>query len=741
MPGIKRKSTVPSAAEGKSGSKKAKVEKVGSKGDKAVVKGDKSSSKQDKSSSKRNSKLEVKPVKKSKKSKQESSDDLAESDTSEDENGFDGFSAAQDEDVDMSDAESSEDVDMDAPQESGKMQKEHKANGDASESKLASLNSNNSREAHAKQKALVKERKAAKPNADVIERSKKLWEKLRLKSHIEKEERKELVKELFEIITGRVKDFVFKHDSTRVIQTAIKYSTMEQRRMIARELKGDLRTLAEGKYSKFLIAKLIEKGDPEIRDLVISEFYGHVKRMINHPEAAWILDDIYRQVATQDQKNRLLREWYGPEFSIKGLTTQGTESAVLSDILSESPEKRKPILGYLEGQINSLIQKKLTGFTMLHDAMLQYFLVCEPGTEQASDFLEHLKPDPTLKEGEEADNVDLLKNLAFTKSGSRLMSLCFAYGTAKDRKLFLRPYKDTIEMMAFDQHAHHVLLAAMAVTDDTKLTSKSIFGELLPSNDTLAEKVLNLCNDARARTVLLYPFAADAKWFLDDNARERLTELYAIREKTSKKDPNARLQEIAKNIEPQLLSAITARAADFASFTFGLQFMGEVLVGAPEVEPAKRKEALTEIARLSQSILDSALPASAGDNKATSHGKNMLKTLVQGGKFDPATKKVVPVTPALGFADLLWNEIKDNIIDWATGQGSFVIVALTEAEGFEGKSAVLKALKKEKKKLEAAANPPGSAEAETKAKKQKKGDKTQNTPRGNAGARILLEKL
>jgi pumilio family protein 6 len=122
------------------------------------------------------------------------------------------------------------------------------------------LIANNSREAHAKQKALAKERKAAKPNADVIERSKKLWEKLRLKSHIEKDERKELVKELFEIIEGRVKDFVFKHDSVRVIQTAIKYSTMEQRRMIARELKGEFRTLAEGKYSKFLIAKLVEKG-------------------------------------------------------------------------------------------------------------------------------------------------------------------------------------------------------------------------------------------------------------------------------------------------------------------------------------------------------------------------------------------------------------------------------------------------------------------------------------------------
>jgi pumilio family protein 6 len=284
------------------------------------------------------------------------------------------------------------------------------------------------------------------------------------------------------------------------------------------------------------------------------------------------------------------------------------------------------------------------------------------------------------------------------------------------------------------------LLAALAVTDDTKLSSKSIFSELLPNNDTLAEKVLNMVNDARARTVLLYPFAADAKWLLDDNTRERLNELYTIRQTTSKKEPNNRLQEIAKSIEPQLLSAVAARATDFASFTFGLQFMGEVLVGAPEVEPAKRKEALTEVANLSQSILDSNLPASAGDNKATSHGKNMLKMLVQGGKFDPTTKKVVPVEPALGFADLLWERIKGNVVNWATGQGSFVVVALTEAEGFGKRDEVLKTLKKEKKKLEAAAKPPGSQEAEAKGKKQK-GDKSESAPRGNAGARILLEKL
>ena len=144
-----------------------------------------------------------------------------------------------------------------------------------------------------------------------------------------------------------------------------------------------------------------------------------MRRLINHPEAAWILDDTYRQVATPEQKRRLLREWYGPEFAIQALKTETPDSGDLPMLLEAFPEKRKPIMEYLQTQINSIIQKKQNGFIMLHDAMLQYFLACKPGSSEANDFLEYLRPDATLKEGEESDNADLLKNLAFTKSGSR----------------------------------------------------------------------------------------------------------------------------------------------------------------------------------------------------------------------------------------------------------------------------------------------------------------------------------
>ncbi|KAK7193722.1 pumilio domain-containing protein [Paraphaeosphaeria sporulosa] len=735
MAGIKRKSAAAAQPEVKSKSKKVKTEKPAKRSsDKDAVKLSKSS-------------------KKSK--RKDDSDDLMESDTSEVENGFYGFSASKDEDAPMADEADDGFVgeeleaaldndtvkekkkskkDKDGKSEIKKEKKASKESGAAEEksSALAGLNANSSREAHAKQKALAKERKAARPNAEVMEQLKELWEKLRLKANVSAEERKDLIDRTFELVTGRIKEFVFKHDTVRVIQSALKYThSMDQRRIIAQELKGEFKGLAEGKYAKFLIAKLLEKGDAEIRGLIIQEFYGNVRRLINHPEASWILDDTYRQVATPAQKARLLREWYGPEFSIKGLgDDEDVDNSDLNAILEKSPEKRKPIMDYLEQQINQLIQKKQTGFTMLHDAMLQYFLTCKPNTTEASDFLDHLKPDPTLKEGEEADNIDLLKNLAFTKPGSRLVSLAFAYGAAKDRKILLRPYKDTIETMAYDANAHNVLLAALAVTDDTKLTSKSIFGELLPAvgSDQLAEKIQNLSNDARARCVLLYPFASDSKWLLDEETRGRLAEVYKVREITSKKDANIRNQELAKAIEPQLLAAVSQNAEYLAQSYQGLQLIGEVLVGAPEVEPKVRQEALKKVAGLSQQIID-------GGGFITSHGKNMLKTLVQGGKFDPKTKKVVPVDPPLGFADLFWSQIKGDLMTWATGEGAFVIVGLVESENFGHKDEVIQALKKGRKQLQEAAGPARDA----KTPKPKKGAAPQS--RGNAGARILLEKL
>lgn len=606
---------------------------------------------------------------------------------------------------------------------------------------------NNSRESHIKQKQLALERRANKPLADESQRAKKLWERLRRKSHVPKEERTKLVEELYTIVTGRIKEFALKHDTVRVVQTAIKYSNVERRKMIAKELQGTYAQLAESKYAKFLIGKLLVEGDKEVRDLVVPEFYGKVRKLINHPEASWILDDVYRGVATPEQKAIMLREWYGPEFAVFRSTGSGASTAELSKIIEEQPSKRTVIMKYLRDITNQLIQKKMTGFTMLHDAMLQYFLNTQPGTEEAKEYTEMIKED---------ENGDLLKNMAFTKSGAQLVCLMLAYGSAKDRKQILKTYKDTFQLMAADPHGHLVILTAYDVIDDTVLTSKSIFPELLgKSDENEAENLVVLANDPNGRLAIRYLFEGTSKALFDvSHAHDLkvLAQISEIRKTTSKKDAEIRRQELIQALSPSLLSAVASSPFDLVSTSFGCQMVTEILLSTTG-DKSKALEAVASTAEgdpTAGADVNEDEEAAAEDQapvhhhiSKTSHGGRMFKTLIAGGRFDRATKQVIPVDPPLHFADILYPVIKDNIMAWATGPSSFVVLNLLEASDFSHNGELKKILKKEKKTLEKAAS---EETAEQKAAREAlvaKGKKApqKEKPSGNMGSKLLLEKL
>lgn len=615
-----------------------------------------------------------------------------------------------------------------------------------------------SRESHAKAKQLAKERKAAKPLADPLARTKKIWERLRRKSHVPKAERDALISELFEIITGRCKDFVLKHDSVRVIQTAIKYSTPEQKRLIAKELAGTYRELAESKYAKFLIGKLLVQGDDQIRDIILPEFFGQVRRMIKHSEASWILDDVYRGVATKQQKAIMLREWYGAEFALSSSSIKEDVTSDLVTILEDEPSKRAPIMRSLHELINHLIQKKMTGFTMLHDAMLQYFLAAKPGTEEVSDFLELVKGD---------DEGDLLKNLAFTKSGARLVCLVLAHSNAKDRKLILRVYKDVYAMMATDTNAHRIILTAYEVVDDTVLTGKSILPELLSKdNEKQTENVVFYANDLNARTALLYCLQGRSKALFPPSHQidlDLLAEVDVARATTSKKDPEVRRQELVKALSPYLVKAIENSASNLVASAFGCHFIVEVMFGAEGDKSAALKAVAHAVATDLQQV-----PAEEQDGEAVAaahparspHGGKMLKSLLAGGRFDHVTKSRILVEPALNFAQELYPAIEPYMESFVL-HAPYVISALLESREFEHRDEVLAVIKKNKQQLQKAATQEtpeqkqkrealavaddvsgkkaGDA-ARTKGKKAKA--KFTKTPQvGNQGCALLLELL
>ncbi|KAL9609924.1 MAG: hypothetical protein Q9167_005342 [Letrouitia subvulpina] len=560
---------------------------------------------------------------------------------------------------------------------------------EASQSTLPQISS--SREAHAKKKILAYERRAAKPNADAIARTKKLWERLRRKSHVPPAERKKLIAELFSIVSGHIKDFVLKHDSVRVIQTALKYANVEQRRMIARELQGEYKVLAESRYAKFLVGKLMSFGDALIRDMVVPEFYGQVRRMIRHPEAGWILDDVYRGAATPAQKTRLLREWYGAEFALFD-DTKG--EAELKEILENNPEKRKPVMRSLWELLNQLVQKKTTGFTMLHDAMLQYYLNTDPGSDEATELLELLKGD---EEG------DLLKNLAFTRSGARVVALALAHGNAKDRKL-LRAYKSVIQQLAYDPYGHQILLAAYDLVDDTVQTSKLIFPELLSQAatfDSTSQSLLAMLNDRNARIPLLYLFSpSPSRSLLPEADLSLVNQIRAIRVSTSKKDPLVRRKELLAHLLEPLVSLITSRASELVVSAFGCYAITEIMLSqtSPTSSTSDKLPALQALAAMASPSQPDELRSHMLSSPFVGR---MLKSLVQGGRFNPQTRAVEVVEPPLGFGVVLFEVMKeeDDVLDWAASPNSFVVVAMMEKEGFEGKQELKEILRKGKGRL------------------------------------------
>ncbi|EGX53311.1 hypothetical protein AOL_s00006g177 [Orbilia oligospora ATCC 24927] len=537
------------------------------------------------------------------------------------------------------------DIEMEDVEEAGfKGTAPNQSNAQNNNANGGNTNSNKSRESHAAQKKLANERKFAKPNADVIHRSKKIWERLRRKSHVPLDERKQLTDELFTIVTGRVKELVFKHDASRVIQTAVKYGSSERRQDIAKELKGEYVQLAESAYGKYLVVKLMHYGNTKTREMIIGEFYGHVRRMVKHKEACYVVDDAFREYATPKQKASLIREFYGVEYAI---FKDDSKNASLKSLLEENPEKRPLIMKSLFELINQMVEKNMSVLQILHKAMLEYILNVRPETSEAADLIELIK--------------EHLGNIAFSKDGAQVIMRCFAWGSAKDRKVMLKNLKPSIQELYADEHGHMVLLAIFDVVDDTVLVSKTVFPEIQTKLDEGSA-----ATHAIARIPLLYPLLGRETKLMHPQKIELLAEIDTIRAQTSKKDPKIRQQELRKALSPALLKSVATNAADLATTPLGCQFASEVIIFA-EGDKAAAAEAIATFAEGEDAL----------ENKDLGR---MLKNLVQEGFFNNKTQKIQLSDPPVEFYKYLMPKIEPNLAAWATGGNSYLIATLLESE-------------------------------------------------------------
>ncbi|KAF9527234.1 armadillo-type protein [Crepidotus variabilis] len=528
---------------------------------------------------------------------------------------------------------------------------------------------NAARESHKAQKVLHDQRRAAKPHSSLMVEAKRLWSLVRRKN-IPPAERQQHVKALMDVMRGKVKEIVFKHDASRIVQSVVKYGGQPERDQIAAELKGKFKELSQSKYSKFLVTKLI-RFCPSHRSSILLEFQSSVLRMLLHKEASSVLADAFELYANAYERSILLREFYGKEANLFNFTS-GSEADKelgkkgLSGVLEGADaERRRRILTAVKENLETIYNNSDKGavtHAIVHRALWEYLTaVKEVPDEQEQERLAREMFDICQ---------EVLAEMVHTKDGSRVVREFIAQGSAKDRKQILKVLKPHIDRMAVDDEAQLVLFTALDVTDDTKLLAKSVVAPITAA-------AAKLYASPQGRRSVLYLIVPRTRRHFTPAQIACLSETDITRVKTSKKSPESREEEIRKVASEDLLKWIEDSAHLLAKEPNGCLVLAEVLLHA-DGDKSKAAQSLLKV--ISTPLEDS---SQLIDIPTTSR---LFKTLLQGGHYNHTTSIVEPVPTsmwdsckfAIDFIEVVGQE---EIVTMCVGRGNgtFVVAEMMEA--------------------------------------------------------------
>ncbi|KDR73166.1 hypothetical protein GALMADRAFT_251738 [Galerina marginata CBS 339.88] len=526
---------------------------------------------------------------------------------------------------------------------------------------------NAARESHKVQKALQEQRRAAKPHSTLLVDAKKVWSLARQKN-IPTSERQKHVRALMDVIRGRVNDIVFKHDASRIVQTAVKYGAQKERDEIAVELKGKYRDLAQNKYSKFLVTKLI-KLCPTHRTSILLEFQSHILRMLLHRDASSVLADAFELYANAYERTILLREFYGKEASMFTLTTGSEDEKErakkgLTGVLEGADnERRRRILGSVKDNLVTIFNNSDKGavtHAVVHRALWEYLTAINTVPEEA---------DQEKMRREIFDSCqELLAEIVHTKDGSRVVRQFIAQGTAKDRKQILKILKPHIERMCLDDEAQLVLFTALDVIDDTKLLAKSLISSITAS----AQK---LHSSPQGRRSLLYLILPRSRRHFTPAMIVSLSETDEIRSRTSKKSTTSREEEVRRAASEDLIRWVEESGENLIREPAGCLVVAEVMLYA-EGDKAGAVQVLLKT--LASPAITVPHPI---DLPPTSR---MYKSLLQGGHYNHSSNTIERVPAASwdssSFAEQFLKVVgREPTLAMCLGDGAFVVAELCEA--------------------------------------------------------------
>jgi len=379
--------------------------------------------------------------------------------------------------------------------------------------------------------------KKARPHQDTVDKAKSVWNKLRQKSNT-KEQQKKLMDELYPLIKGKSYQIALKHDASRIIQAALQFGSSKQRQEVAMELvQGDLLELCNNAYAHHSVVKVIKycHKDDKVMDRFKSGLRNKVAKLAVHSVGSRVLDAIFLNLSSQ-KSYTLKEELYGPHFSV--FVDEEQKSKTLADKLKAQPTKKDATLQFVQRLIDKGIEKRLYGLVYLQDLWAEYIEFQSPNELR------------TMAAAVADDVIHLLS----TRAGTYIACKLVTYGTAKERKRFMKSIKGRVRQALLHRDSYLFVLRLIHVTDDTKAIQKMVLNEI-------GEDILELLLSTTASKLFLMILVQDVKEWekcfdpYEHKAlvRDATIEVGGEETPVTKKKLDVRQQELLPSIQKQLV--------------------------------------------------------------------------------------------------------------------------------------------------------------------------------------------
>lgn len=315
-------------------------------------------------------------------------------------------------------------------------------------------------------------------------------------------------------------------DRARIIQTLLKKAPQSIKTEVGEKLIPHITDVALSKYGKFCVSRLMLYCGKEIREKAVNGLLSHIVKLTSHTFSSTLIDAIYLNHATPDQKNFMKQEFYSDLY--KNDKNRAVKS--LKDTWVDSQMMKNGIINSTKMNLQKVASKNLVDNSLVHAVLLEF--IEEAGETERNEIITAFIPH--------------LATIASTKQGSRAAVLCYLYSVAKERRAMLKAIKEHVTKLCIHEHGHLLILEILNSTDDTLNIKKTLIAAMTSDIETIVSSEFG-------KRVILF-IVSPTKEFFHPKELEQFNE--DLKLGTQKKDLEIRRKELIDSVAKELSQSV-----------------------------------------------------------------------------------------------------------------------------------------------------------------------------------------